>query len=60
MFKSTLSLILVVASSLSIANEVNIYTSRHYDSDDQLYEDFRKKLVLSLTNSETITADPWQ
>ena len=48
MFKSTLSLILVVASSLSIANEVNIYTSRHYDSDDQLYEDFRKETGIKI------------
>ena len=48
MFKSTLSLILVVASSLSVANEVNIYTSRHYDSDDQLYEDFRKETGIKI------------
>ena len=26
----------------SIASEVNIYTSRHYDSDDALYEEFTK------------------
>ena len=44
MFKSTLSLM----SSLSIANEVNIYTSRHYDSDDQLYEDFRKETGIKI------------
>ena len=26
-----------------MTNEVNIYTSRHYDSDDALYEEFRKE-----------------
>ena len=26
-----------------MTNEVNIYTSRHYDSDDVLYEEFRKE-----------------
>ena len=35
-------------SSLSFANEVNIYTSRHYDSDDQLYEDFRKQTGIKI------------
>ncbi len=35
-------------SSLSFANEVNIYTSRHYDSDDQLYEDFRKETGIKI------------
>ena len=48
MLKSIFLLILVVASSLSVANEVNIYTSRHYDSDDQLYEDFRKETGIKI------------
>ena len=43
MFKSLFPIIFMLVSSLSFANEVNIYTSRHYDSDDQLYEDFRKE-----------------
>ena len=29
--------------NLVIANEVNVYTSRHYDSDDALYEEFTDK-----------------
>ena len=48
MLKSIFSLILVFASSWSVANEVNIYTSRHYDSDDQLYEDFRKETGIKI------------
>ena len=38
----------MLVSSLLIANEVNIYTSRHYDSDDQLYEDFRKQTGIKI------------
>ena len=48
MFKSLFSIIFVLVSSLSFANEVNIYTSRHYDSDDQLYEDFRKETGIKI------------
>tara|TARA_B100001109_G_scaffold208626_1_gene176132 strand:+ start:273 stop:1292 length:1020 start_codon:yes stop_codon:yes gene_type:complete len=48
MFKSIFSLILVIGSSWSLANEVNIYTSRHYDSDDKLYEDFRKETGIKI------------
>ncbi len=29
--------------NLIIANEVNVYTSRHYDSDDALYEEFTEE-----------------
>ena len=28
-------------NNISNANEVNVYTSRHYDSDDALYEKFK-------------------
>ena len=38
----------MLVSSLSFANEVNIYTSRHYDSDDQLYEDFRNETGIKI------------
>jgi iron(III) transport system substrate-binding protein len=48
MFKSLFSIIFMLVSSLSFANEVNIYTSRHYDSDDQLYEDFRKETGIKI------------
>ena len=48
MFKSLFSIIFILVSSLSFANEVNIYTSRHYDSDDQLYEDFRKETGIKI------------
>ena len=39
----SLSLICIFFSlnNISNANEVNIYTSRHYDSDDALYEKFK-------------------
>lgn len=42
MTKKLLSLLLLSFSSASFlfAQEVNIYTSRHYDSDDALYEEF--------------------
>ena len=43
MFKSLFPIIFMLVSSLLIANEVNIYTSRHYDSDIQLYEKFTAK-----------------
>ena len=48
MFKSLFPIIFMLVSSLLIANEVNIYTSRHYDSDDQLYEDFRKQTGIKI------------
>ena len=41
--KSIFLSILIFFSCASFAEEVNIYTSRHYDSDDKLYEDFRKQ-----------------
>ncbi len=40
--KITLSA-LVVASSLYAASEVNVYSSRHYDTDKELYKAFKKK-----------------
>ena len=41
--KSIFLIIATIFSALSYAEEVNIYTSRHYDSDDKLYEDFRQE-----------------
>ena len=41
--KSIFLIISIFFSSVYFAEEVNIYTSRHYDSDDKLYEDFRKQ-----------------
>tara|TARA_Y100000590_G_scaffold62422_2_gene66757 strand:+ start:4581 stop:5603 length:1023 start_codon:yes stop_codon:yes gene_type:complete len=35
--------ILALFAGISLAQEVNIYTSRHYDSDDDLYEEFTKE-----------------
>jgi len=35
-------IILALFGNLSISSEVNIYTSRHYDSDSKLYDDFKK------------------
>ncbi len=36
-------LLLILFGQALMTNEVNIYTSRHYDSDDALYEEFRKE-----------------
>ena len=35
-----LSVFLNLISTLAIANEVNIFSARHYDSDIQLYKKF--------------------
>ena len=40
--KSLIAICLLFSLSEIIANEVNIYTSRHYDSDNLLYEGFTK------------------
>ena len=39
----TTILVLLVISGCAPVNEVNIYTSRHYDVDDILYAEFTKK-----------------
>jgi len=36
-------LLLVLFGQVVMTNEVNVYTSRHYDSDDALYEEFTKE-----------------
>ncbi len=36
-------LLLTLFGQVLMTNEVNIYTARHYDSDDALYEEFRKE-----------------
>ena len=39
-----ISLLILFMSDDQVENEeVNIYTSRHYDADDLLYEEFTKK-----------------
>ena len=38
-----LSVFLNLISTLAIANEVNIFSARHYDSDIQLYKKFTEK-----------------
>lgn len=45
--KLTLSAV-VLASSLLASNEVNVYSSRHYDTDKQLYKMFEKKTGISV------------
>lgn len=42
MFKKLLLITAVFASSLIAANEVNIYSHRHYDTDKQLFKMFEK------------------
>ena len=36
-------LLLALFGQVAMTNEVNVYTSRHYDSDDALYEEFTKE-----------------
>ena len=43
MRKLQILLILVLFGQIVMTNEVNVYTSRHYDSDDVLYEEFTKE-----------------
>ena len=38
-----ITILLSIWTSISIANEVNIFSARHYDSDIQLYEKFTNK-----------------
>ena len=40
---SPLILLIVLGSEQIFASEVNLYTSRHYDTDDELYERFTEK-----------------
>jgi len=40
---SIATIIFAIWSSISIANEVNVFSARHYDSDIQLYEKFTNK-----------------
>ena len=41
-------LVFIFISAEAIANEVNIFSARHYDSDVQLYEKFTAKTGLKL------------
>lgn len=43
MKKLQILLILVLFGQIAMTNEVNVYTSRHYDSDDALYEEFTEE-----------------
>ena len=43
MKKLQILLILVLFGQVAMTNEVNVYTSRHYDSDDALYEEFTEE-----------------
>ncbi len=40
---SIISILLISISSFALANEVNVFSARHYDSDIQLYEKFTAK-----------------
>ena len=43
--KLTILIISVFGANYTLAQEVNIYTSRHYDSDDALYEEFMDAIL---------------
>ena len=38
-----ISILFTFISSFALANEVNVFSARHYDSDIQLYEKFTAK-----------------
>ena len=38
-----LSIIFSIIANITFANEVNVFSARHYDSDIQLYEKFTSK-----------------
>ena len=38
-----ISILFTLISSFALANEVNVFSARHYDSDIQLYEKFTAK-----------------
>jgi iron(III) transport system substrate-binding protein len=48
MKKIQIVLILCLFGHVVMANEVNIYTSRHYDSDDALYAEFTKETGIAV------------
>ena len=48
MKKLHLLLILCFFGHTVMTNEVNIYTSRHYDSDDVLYAEFTKETGIAV------------
>ena len=43
---------LIAVSSVAMAAEVNVYSSRHYDSDDALYEEFTKETGITVNRIE--------
>ena len=43
MKKIQLILLFTLFGQVVMTDEVNVYTSRHYDSDDVLYEEFTKE-----------------
>ena len=43
---------LIALSSMAMAAEVNVYSSRHYDSDDALYEEFTKETGITVNRIE--------
>lgn len=45
---STTAILTLVASSAAIAAELNIYSARHYDTDQQLYDDFTAATGISV------------
>jgi iron(III) transport system substrate-binding protein len=48
MKKIQLLLIISLFGHVVMTNEVNVYTSRHYDSDDALYEEFTKETGIAV------------
>ncbi len=52
MRKLACALIALAVATPAMANEVNIYSSRHYDTDDALYENFEKETGITVNRIE--------
>ena len=49
-------LLLFSAFNQSFSDEVNVYTSRHYDSDNAIYEDFTNLTGINVTITPTVAS----
>lgn len=48
----TLSVLGLCAATSALAQDVNVYSSRHYDSDDALYQEFTKETGITVNRIE--------
>ena len=48
----TVSLLAILATEVAAAGEVNLYSSRHYDTDERLYSDFEEATGITINRIE--------